>query len=268
MCVNSFERFNGRRSGKGSQVAILAHGFGTDQTAWSALRPWFEERYDVVSFDLAGCGPNGADTYDFDRHGSLFGYADDLLEIVDDLALRDCVYVGHSMSGMIGAVAAVARPELFDRLVTVGASPRYLDDAGYIGGFQAADLENLFDSMSANYQAWVAGFAPMVVGVDNGQVVADFSRTLFQMRPDIALNTSRTIFNSDMRSLAAQLTRPVHVIQTAVDMAVPVQVGHWLEAAIPTATLDVIDAEGHLPHMTAPDEVVRILERRLSANVA
>lgn len=263
MCVNSFERFNGRRSGTGKQVAILSHGFGTDQTAWSALRPWFEARYDVISFDLAGCGPGGAVTYDFDRHGSLFGYADDLLDIMDDLALRDCVYVSHSMSGMIGAVAAVARPELFERLVTLGASPRYLDDDGYTGGFKPQDLENLFDSMSANYQAFVAGFAPAVVGVDNSQVVADFSRTLFQMRPDIALNTSRTIFNSDVRDLACQLSRPVHLIQTAVDMAVPVQVGEWLQRAIPGATLDVIDAEGHLPHMTAADEVQRILEQHL-----
>jgi sigma-B regulation protein RsbQ len=216
-----------------------------------------------VSFDLAGCGPGGADTYDFDRHGSLFGYADDLIDILDDLSLRDCVYISHSMSGMIGAVAAVARPDLFERLVTIGASPRYLDDDGYTGGFKPQDLDNLFDSMSANYQAFVAGFAPAVVGVDNGQVVADFSRTLFQMRPDIALNTSRTIFNSDVRDLVPQLSRPVHLIQTAVDMAVPVQVGEWLQQAIPTATLDVIDAEGHLPHMTAADEVVRILERHL-----
>lgn len=263
MCVNSFERFNGRRSGAGKQVAILAHGFGTDQTAWSALRPWFEARYDVVSFDLAGCGPGGAETYDFDRHDALFGYADDLLDIMDDLALRDCIYIGHSMSGMIGAVAAVARPELFERLVTLGASPRYLDDDGYTGGFKPQDLAHLFDSMSANYQAFVAGFAPAVVGVDNSQVVADFSRTLFQMRPDIALNTSRTIFNSDVRDLAPQLSRPVHLIQTAVDMAVPVQVGEWLARNIAGATLDIIDADGHLPHMTAADEVVRILEQHL-----
>lgn len=261
--MGSFERFNGRRGGQGNEVVILSHGFGTDQTAWTALRPWFDQRFDVVTFDLAGCGPNGADTYDVDRHGTMFGYADDLLDIVDELDLHRFTYVGHSMSGMIGAAAAVARPDLFERVVTIGASPRYLDDDGYTGGFNPADLDNLFESMRANYQAWVAGFAPMVVGVEDNRVLADFSRTLFQMQPDIALNTSRTIFTSDMRTLAPQLSMPVHVIQTAVDMAVPVEVAQWLADTIDGATLDIIDASGHLPHMTAADEVTRILERRL-----
>lgn len=261
--MGSFEAFNGRRTGQGTDVAILSHGFGTDQTAWNALRPWLDQRYDVVSFDLAGCGPLGANTYDFDQHDSLFGYADDLLEIVDILGIERCTYIGHSMSGMIGAAASIGRPELFERMVIIGASPRYLDDDGYVGGFKREDLDNLFESMQANYQAWVAGFAPMVVGVDDSAVVADFSNTLFQMRPDIALNTSRTIFTSDLRTLVPQVSRPVHLIQTAHDMAVPVQVGHWLAAAIPGATLDVIEASGHLPHMTAAGEVARILEQRL-----
>ncbi len=258
-----FHALNGRRSGRGEVQAILSHGFGTDQDAWHLLRPWFEARYDVISFDLAGCGPRGADTYDFDRHGSMFGYADDLVTLLDELDVRNCVYIGHSMSGMIGAAAACARPDLFARIVMIGASPRYLDDTDYVGGFAQSDLDNLFESMAANYQAWVAGFAPMVVGVPDDEAVADFSRTLFQMQPDIALNTSRTIFESDLRQLAARLATPVHLIQTSADMAVPIEVGQWLARAIKGATLDVIDAAGHLPHLTAPTKVQRILGRRI-----
>lgn len=244
-------------------MLILSHGFGTDQDAWTSLRPWFEARFDVVSFDLAGCGPSGAESYDFERHGSMFGYADDLVELMDELELQGCVYVGHSMSCMIGAVAAGARPDLFDRMVMIGGSPRYLNDAGYTGGFEQPNLDQLYEGMAANYQAWVAGFAPIVVGVDDREAVADFSRTLFHMRPDIALNTSRTIFQSDMRQAVRRITTPVHLIQTSSDMAVPIEVGEWLVDAIPDATLDIIDAVGHLPHMTAPTEVIRILERRL-----
>lgn len=261
--MGSLERFNGRRSGVGKPIAVLSHGFGTDQNAWSALRPWFEQRFEVISFDLAGSGPRGTETYDFERHGSLAGYADDLLDILDEQDVQSCTYIGHSMSGMIGALASIARPELFERMVLIGASPRYLDDDGYTGGFKPDDLENLFDSMSANYQAWVAGFAPMVVGVDDREVIADFSNALFRMRPDIALNTSRTIFTSDVRALAAQVSRPVHLVQTSVDVAVPVAVSHWLAQAIEGATLDIIEASGHLPHMTAPDEMTRILQQRL-----
>lgn len=262
--MSCFARLHGRRTGAGKTAVILSHGFGTDQNAWSPLRPWFEERFDVISFDLAGCGPGGAENYDFDRHGSMFGYADDLIELIDELGVQGCIYVGHSMSSMIGAAAACARPELFARLVMIGASPRYLNDDDYVGGFEQKGLDQLFESMAANFQAWVAGFAPMVVGVDDSQAVADFSRTLFQMRPDIALNTSRTIFGSDMRKTARRVPSPVHLIQTASDVAVPLQVGEWLAAAMPDATLDVIDASGHLPHITAPSEVLRIIDQRLT----
>lgn len=261
--MDCFQRLSGRRSGRGRQVAILAHGFGTDQTAWSSLRPWFDAHYDVISFDLAGCGPGGAESYDFDRHGSMFGYADDLIDLIDEIGVQDIVYVGHSMSGMIGAAAACARPGLFDRLVLIGASPRYLNDGDYVGGFEQADLDQLFDSMAANYQAWVAGFAPMVVGVPDNAAIADFSRTLFQMQPDIALNTSRTIFSSDMRQTARRVTQPVHLIQTSQDMAVPAAVGAWLADAIPNATLDLIETAGHLPHMTAAPDVLTILAHHL-----
>ncbi|EJL22584.1 alpha/beta fold hydrolase [Novosphingobium sp. AP12] len=262
--MSCFAKLHGRRSGTGQTAAILSHGFGTDQDAWSALRPWFEERFDVISFDLPGCGPGGAESYDFDRHGSMFGYADDLIELIDELGLQDTIFVGHSMSGMIGAAAACARPDLFARLVMIGASPRYLNDGGYVGGFEQEGLDQLFASMAANFQAWVAGFAPMVVGVDDSEAVADFSRTLFQMRPDVALNTSRTIFGSDMRATARRVPTPVHLVQAASDVAVPREVGDWLAAAIPNATLDVISASGHLPHMTAPAEVLAIVERRLA----
>lgn len=264
--MSCFEKLHGRRTGSGKTTAILSHGFGTNQDAWAALRPWFEDRFDVVSFDLAGCGPGGAETYDFDRHGSMFGYSDDLIDLMDELGLQNCLYVGHSMSAMIGAAAACARPDLFGRLAMIGASPRYLNEAGYVGGFEQAHLDQLFESMAANYQAWVAGFAPMVVGVEDGATIADFSRTLFEMRPDVALNTSRTIFGSDMRDTARRVTTEVNLIQTSSDVAVPVEVGEWLARTIPNATLDVIDASGHLPHITAADKVVRILEQRLQGN--
>lgn len=258
-----FLKQQGRRQGRGRQVVILSHGFGTDQQAWSQLLPWFEERFDVITFDLAGCGPAGTQSYDPETHASMFGYADDLIEIMDELDLRNCLYVGHSMSGMIGALASQARPDLFSRLVMIGASPRYLNDEGYIGGFEQAGLNQLFEAMAANYQAWVTGFASMVVGVDDREAVADFSRTLFQMRPDIALSISRMIFQSDLRALPSQIPVPVHLIQTSEDVAVPQKVGSWLAAAIPQATLDIIPARGHLPHMTAAGEVQQILEVRL-----
>lgn len=266
--MTRFEELHGRITGDGDRIVILSHGFGTDQDAWAAIRPWLDARFRVISFDLAGSGPDGAGSYDFERHGSMFGYADDLLEILDDLGIEDCIYIGHSMSGMIGAAAASTRPEPFRRLIMIGASPRYLNDDAYVGGFDQADLDGLYAGMAANYQAWAAGFAPVVVGVPDNAAIDDFSRTLFQMRPDIALNTSRTIFQSDMRSAAAQIERPTHIIQTAQDMAVPTDVALWLNRMIDGSTLDMVDAAGHLPHITAPAEILRILERRLTPEIS
>lgn len=246
-----------------SPVVVLSHGFGTDQTAWSAIRPWLEERFDVISYDLAGAGPDGAKTYDFRRHSTLFGFADDLLALLASQHIERCIYIGHSMSGMIGAAAAVARPDAFAKLVMIGASPRYLNDHGYHGGFEQSDLDAVFDGMATNFQAWGAGFAPAVVGVPDNAVVDEFCRTLFLIRPDIALATSRTIFQSDMRAIARRLECQTHILQTARDLAVPQAVAIWLQKAIDGATLDILDAAGHLPHMTAPDLVISALERRL-----
>lgn len=261
--TNQFENLYGQITGAGNCAIVLSHGFGTDQSAWNAIRPSLDKHYRVISFDLAGAGPLGASSYDRKRHASLYGYADDLIAILDELDVANCVYVGHSVSGMIGVAAAVVRPDLFSRLFLIGASPKYLNEQGYEGGFSQSDLDALYAGMAANFQAWGAGFAPAVVGVPDHAAVDSFCRTLFQMRPDIALSISRTIFQSDMRDVVARLKRPTHLLQTSRDLAVPMFVAKWLNQNIDGSTLDVIEAEGHLPHMTAPAEVLRVVGRYL-----
>lgn len=261
--ASKFETLHGRITGTGDLPIILSHGFGTDQSAWDAIRPRLDYHFRVISYDLAGAGPNGEASYNAKRHASLFGYADDLITILDELNLEGCIYIGHSVSSMIGAAAAAARPELFSRLFMIGGSPRYLNEPGYEGGFSQGNLDALYAGMAANFQAWGAGFAPAVVGVPDHAVVDKFCRTLFLMRPDIALSISRTIFQSDMREVAARVECPTHLVQTSRDMAVPMFVANWLHSHIDGSTLDVIDAEGHLPHMTAPTEVLRVIEQRL-----
>ncbi|TDP47294.1 alpha/beta fold hydrolase [Zavarzinia compransoris] len=259
-----FAAHEGRITGAGRRLLVLSHGFGTDQDAWHGIRPWADAHFRTLSYNLAGAGPGGAATYDPRRHASLYGYVDDLLDLLDEQAVERCIFVGHSVSGVIGLAAAVARPALFSRLVLIGASARYLNDGAYAGGFDQSDLDGLYAGMAANYQAWCAGFAPAVVGVPDGEAIADFSRSLFAMRPDIALATSRTIFQSDMRALVPRLERPAHLIQTREDLAVPLGAAEWLQRNIPDATLDVIEARGHLPHMTAPANVVAVLARHLA----
>jgi sigma-B regulation protein RsbQ len=262
--ASRFELHNGRVAGDGPGTLVLAHGYGTDQTAWSRIMPWAAARFRVVLFDLAGAG--GAAAYDPGRHADLSGYADDLLAVLDGAGVSRCTYVGHSVSGMIGLLAAVVRPELFERLVLVSSSPRYLNDrdAGYFGGFEQEDLDGLYDAMSENFGAWTAGFAPAVVGVPDHPAVDEFSRTMFSMRPDIALRTARVIFQSDLRAAVPRLRVPAVIVQPRADLAVPMAVAEYLRARLPGSALEAIDAEGHLPHMTAPREIVRVLERHLT----
>ncbi len=254
--MSLFEALNGRVSGHGTVTVVLAHGFGTNQSSFDGIRPWLDARFRTVSFDLAGSGPSGPETYDPRRHGALLGYADDLLALLDELGCGPVIHIGHSVGAMIGAAAAVARPDAFARLVMIGASARYRNDSDYHGGFDEAELDGLFAAMAGNFQAWGAGFAPTIVGAADAGAITEFARTLFLMRPDIALAMARTIFQSDMRAIAAQVTTPTHLVQAKRDAAVPLEAALWLHDAIPGSTFAVIDAEGHLPHVTGPEAVI------------
>lgn len=259
------QRLNATWSGVGDQVVMLSHGFGSDQGAWQHIRPSLDAHFRVLSYNLAGCGNNGALSYNPELHNSLFGYADDLLSLLDELQVQRVRYVGHSVSGMIGMIAASARPGLFERLVLLQPSPRYLNDAssGYSGGFEQGDLDALYAAMATNYQSWAAGFVPMVMGVSDEHVLARFSETLFKIRPDIARHILRMIFQSDHRDVVPRVTTPTRLIHSRKDVAVPVAVAQWLNAHVAGSALEILELEGHLPHLTQPDMVADAVLRHL-----
>ncbi|MCE5361299.1 alpha/beta hydrolase [Candidatus Igneacidithiobacillus taiwanensis] len=201
-----------------------------------------------------------------ERHNNLFAYVDDLIQLLQ--TLPDCrgqpvIYIGHSVSGMIGAIAAIAQPELFQQLILISASPYYLREPNYPGGLTQSDLDELFKAMATNYQTWAAGFAPDLFGIDDSALLADFSRSLFQLQPDIALRTLRMIFESDWRFVVGKIRTPVHLIQARDDFVVPQEVGLWLHEHIPGSTLDWVDARGHLPHLTHAADVCLLIRRFL-----
>lgn len=265
--MNTSNRLQATWSGAGDRVVLLSHGFGSDQSAWNHIRPTLDAHHRVLSYNLAGCGDEGWRSYQPDIHGSLFGYADDLLALLTELQLEQVSYVGHSVSGMIGLIAASARPALFERLVLLQPSPRYLNDEAtrYVGGFEQNDLDGLYDAMATNYQTWAAGFVPMVMGMDGQHVLSRFSETLFKIRPDIARNVLRMIFQSDHRSLVPRVTTPTHLIHSRKDVAVPVEVAQWLHSHLPGSVLEILELEGHLPHLTQPAVVADAVLRHLSA---
>lgn len=264
------EAHNVKVLGSGSRYIVLAHGFGTDQSVWKHLVPHLLDDFRVVIYDNMGAGTTNPDYFDFDRYSTLEGYAYDLLAILEQVQVDSCIYVGHSVSCMIGAVASISRPELFSKILMLAGSPRYLNDAGYYGGFEQEDLEQLFHAMADNYKAWCAGFAPLAVGGDMESVaVQEFSRTLFNMRPDIALSVARTIFESDMREILRLVTVPCHIIQSMKDMAVPVVVSEYLHQNLGGESIvEVMSSDGHLPQLSSPDVVIPVLLRHIRYDIA
>ena len=252
--------------GCGIPSVVLGHGFGTDKTAWDSLLRCLPKDLTCVRYDLAGSGSeeDTALRYRASYHSTLFAYADDLIQLLDTLELRGVTYIGHSVSGMIGGIAAIARPELFAKLIFIGASPHYLKAPGYPGEILPADLNALYAAMATNYQAWAAGFAPLIFGIKDEFLLADNAKTLFRLQPDIALRTLRMIFQSDFRDLVSRIRHPVHLLHSRHDFAVPEGVACWLHEHIPGSTLDWIDAPGHLPHVTDAPDVCLVLRHYLA----
>ena len=260
------ERLKATWSGVGTHVVVLSHGFGLDQTSWADLRLALDARFRVLSYNLAGCGDDGVSSYHPDVHNSLFGYADDLLALLDETQAHKVSYVGHSVSGMIGLIAAVARPDCFRRLILLQPSPRYLNDpgTGYVGGFEQSDLDMLYEAMATNYQTWAAGFVPMVMGVNDQHLLSQFSETLFKIRPDIAGRILKMIFQSDHRAIVPRISVPTHLIHSRTDVAVPMEVARWLHARLPGSTSETLELAGHMPHLTQPLVVLDAVMRHLS----
>ena len=251
-----------RLLGQGDQPLIFAHGFGSDQTAWRHQVAAFEPFYKIILFDQVGAGQSDLAAYSPIRYSSLYGYAEDLLELCTELKLSQTILVGHSVSGMISLLAALIDPSRFKQLIFLSASPRYLNDAAtsYIGGFEQSDLDALYAAMSANYYAWASGFAPIAMrNTDRPELAIEFAQTLSAIRPDIAQAVSRMIFQSDYRTELPKLTVPTTILQSSHDIAVPAQVGQFMADKIPQSKLISIDAQGHLPHLSAPDVVNQTL---------
>ena len=236
---------------------LFAHGYGCDQNMWRHVAPAFEEDHQVVLFDHVGAGRSDLSAYDPERHGSLAGYARDVLDICHDLDLRDVVFVGHSVSAMIGVLAAVEEPERFSKLVLVSPSPRYTDDGDYTGGFAESDIEDLLESLDSNYLGWSTTMAPVIMGnPDRPELGEELAASFCRTDPSIARRFAHVTFTSDNRADLARVRTPTLVLQCTDDVIAPVSVGEFVRDAVPGATLVVLDATGHCPNLSAPEATV------------
>jgi len=256
--MSVMERNNVALSGRtGGQPMMFAHGFGCDQNMWRHVAPAFADEYRIVLFDHVGAGHSDLSAYDRHKYATLQGYADDILEICRDLELRDVVFVGHSVSAMMGVLAAVREPERFAKLVLVGPSPRYIDDVDYVGGFSREDIDGLLEQLDSNYLGWSQALAPTIMGrPDRPELGEELTNSFCRTDPEIAREFARVTFTSDNRADLRRASVPALVLQCRDDVIAPYEVGEYVQRELPDATLVVLDATGHCPNLSAPDETI------------
>jgi sigma-B regulation protein RsbQ len=258
--MGAIERNNVRLEGTvGAPPLLFAHGFGCDQNMWRHVWPAFADDHRIVLFDHVGAGGSDLSAYSRSKYDSLQGYADDVLEICRELELRDTVFVGHSVSAMIGVLAAAAEPARFAKLVLVGPSPRYIDDDGsdYVGGFTREDIEGLLESLDSNFLGWSAAYAPAIMGAAQpAQLQEELTNSFCRTDPEIARHFARVTFLSDNRADLAAVQAPALVLQCADDIIAPPSVGEYVASMLPQGTLVNMRATGHCPNLSAPEETI------------
>ena len=258
------ERNNVHCYGEGHHTIMLVHGYGCDQTMWRFLYPSFAERYQVILLDLVGSGGSDLSAYDRDKYGTLHGYAADMLEIIDEFATGPVIFVGHSVSAMIGMLATIEAPDKFVAQVMVGPSPSFINDDDYVGGYNPEDIDGLLKMMDDNYLEWTKVMAPTIMGAPAQPALAKELLVRFQANDrEIARHFARVTFTADHRADVEKSTVPALILQCSDDLIAPREVGEYLHKHLANSTLKVITNVGHCPHMSAPSASAEVITRYL-----
>ncbi|WP_114491410.1 alpha/beta fold hydrolase [Candidatus Ulvibacter alkanivorans] len=257
-------KFNLHINGVGSTPILFAHGYGCDQNMWRFVAPEFEADYQTILFDYIGAGKSDTSLYSKQKYSSLEAYSDDVIEICEQLNLKDVIFVGHSVSAMIGALASNKRPDLFSNLIMIGPSPRYINDEAYVGGFEAEAIDELLETLDSNYLGWSTTMAPVIMGnPDRPELGAELSNSFCQTDPEIAKNFARVTFLSDNREDLKQVSVLTLVLQCSQDVIAPTEVGTYVAEQIENSTFKQIEATGHCPNLSAPEETTAAIKEFL-----
>jgi sigma-B regulation protein RsbQ len=248
-------------TGRGQQALLFAHGFGCDQHMWRLIAPAFEDDYKVILFDHVGAGKSDLSAYNPVKYSSLMGYADDVVEICQELGVQGGVFVGHSVSAMIGILAASKAPERFEKLVLVGPSPRYINDGDYVGGFSEAEIDELLEFLDNNYLGWSSTMAPVIMGnSDRPELGEELTNSFCRTDPSIAKQFARVTFLSDNRADLSSITQHCLILQCSNDVIAPIEVGEYMHRNLLSSRLVILKATGHCPNLSAPEETIAAMK--------
>ncbi|HUR10808.1 MAG TPA: alpha/beta hydrolase [Flavitalea sp.] len=264
---NAMSTFNVTITGKGSRTILFAHGLACDHQVWKKMIPAFQSDYKVVVFDFIGSGETDPLQFDITKHTNLHGYADDILSICQEISSEPIIFVGHSVSGMIGLLASLTNKSIFSNLILICPSPCYINLPGYQGGFDQADIEDLLALMDENYFQWAKFFAPMVIGVNNKNEIADFEDLICKADPRITRQFAEVAFLSDHREDLEKVSVPTVILQGSEDMVANSFVSEFMHSKITGSQLKLLAATGHCPHITAPEETVMVIKKYLETRI-
>ncbi|MDP9160193.1 MAG: alpha/beta hydrolase [Acidobacteriota bacterium] len=263
--MSVFKRNNVKSSGRGTKPMIFAHGYGCDQNMWRLITPAFEDDYKIVLFDHVGAGNSDLQAFSRNKYSTLDGYALDVLEICSELGLQNVIFVGHSVSAIIGILAAVREPDRFDKLILIGPSACYLNDGDYRGGFTREDIDELLACIDRNYLGWSAAMAPVIMGNPNRpELAAELSNSFCRTDPEIAKHFATVTFLSDNRPDLPKLKTPSLILQCSVDAIAPLSVGQYIHRHLMNSLFTLLKATGHCPHLSAPEETISAMREGLA----
>jgi len=263
--MNVVRRNNVITKGKGKSVMMFAHGFGCDQNMWRYVTHAFENSHRIVLFDHVGAGASDLKAYSREKYNSLEGYADDIIEIARELELTDIIFVGHSVSALMGIIAARKAPEIFKSLILVGPSPSYINEGDYVGGFTRSQIDELLVSLDQNHLGWSMAMAPVIMGnPERKELGEELANSFCRTDPEIAKHFARTTFLTDKRSILPDSTIPSLILQCSHDVIAPVEVGEYMHRNMPNSKLIVMKATGHCPNLSAPDETIAVMRDYLN----
>jgi sigma-B regulation protein RsbQ len=255
--IDILQRNNVKVTGMGSQPMLFAHGYGCDQSMWRYVTPAFENDYKIVLFDHVGFGQSDLEAYNRGKYQSLQAYADDINEICAELELREVIFVGHSVSAMIGVLAALKEPDRYQKLVLIGPSPCYINEAGYVGGFSTEDIDSLLDFLDHNYLGWSSAMAPVIMGnPDRPELAEELTNSFCRTNPEIGKDFARLTFLSDNRADLPKLSIPSLILQCSEDVIAPAQVGEYVHKHLEGSKIVRMEATGHCPNLSHPEETI------------
>ena len=256
--MSIFQKHNINVYGSGERTIVFAHGYGCDQAMWRFVAPAFSERYRVVLFDYVGAGKSDLSQYSRQKYGSLKGYAEDVLQVIEAVEGAPAVFVGHSVSSLIGVLAAIQKPDAFESLVLVGPSPCYINEGDYVGGFARADIDSLLQTLDDNHLGWSQAMAPVIMkNEERPELAAELAESFCRTDPKIAKHFARVTFLSDNRADLAKVPVPTLILQCSDDDIAPDSVGEFMRRHMPGSTLVKLNATGHCPHLSAPAETIQ-----------